>query len=80
MVATVEDLCMDDPEEDAGQERSCRSQSRTLRTTIGTKNASVPVVEAGALVQSFKQGEKGMESVPREGVYIEEGKIKGLFS
>ena len=55
-VATVEDLCMDDPEEDAGQEGTvfvlqldpelCERQ----HITIGTKDASVPAVEAGMLV------------------------------
>ena len=56
MVATVEDLCVDDPEEDAGQEGTvfmsqldpelCERQ----HITIGTKDASVPAVEAGVLV------------------------------
>jgi hypothetical protein len=35
--------------------------------------------EAGALVESFKKGEKGVESVRLEDVYVS-GRIKGLFS
>ena len=76
---------MDDPEEDVGQEGSAFLSQldpdlrERLHITIGTKDASVPPVEAGALVEAFKKGEKGMESVPLEGVYVK-GRIKGLFS
>ena len=85
MAATVEDLCVDDPEEDAGQEGAAfvsqlaHELRERLHITIGTKDSSVPAIEAGALVQSFKKGEKGMESVPLEGVYVK-GRIKGLVS
>lgn len=85
MAATVEDLCVDDPEEDAGQEGAAfvsqldHELRERLHITIGPKDASVPAVEAGALVQSFKKGEKGVESVPLEGVYVK-GRIKGAFS
>jgi len=85
MAATVEDLCVDDPEEDAGQEGAAfvsqldHELRERLHITIGTMDASVLAVEAGALVHSFKKGEKGMESVPLEGVYVK-GRIKGLFS
>jgi len=85
MAATVEDLCVDDPEEDAGQEgASFVSQldhelRERLHITIGTKDASVPAIEAGALVQAFKEGDTGIENVPLEGVYVK-GRIKGLMS
>jgi tRNA ligase len=85
MAATVEDLCVEDPEEDAGQEGAAfvsqldHELRERLHITIGTKDGSVSAVEAGALVQSFKKGEKGVESVPLEGVYVK-GRIKGLFN
>lgn len=85
MAATVEDLCVDDPEEDAGQEGATfvsqlDSELRErLHITIGTNDASVPAVEAGALVQAFKVGKTGIENVPLEGVYVK-GRIKGLMS
>jgi tRNA ligase len=81
MAATVEDLCVDDPEEDAGQEGATFVSQldpglcERLHITIGTKDASVPAVEAGALVQAFKGGETGIENVPLEGVYVK-GRIK----
>jgi tRNA ligase len=83
MAVTVEELCVDDPEEDAGQEGAAfvsqlgHELRERLHITIGTKDASVLPVEAGALVQSFKRGEKGIDSVPLEGVYVK-GRIKGL--
>jgi tRNA ligase len=85
MAATIEDLGVDDPEEDAGQEGAVfvsqldAGLRQRLHVTIGTRDESVSAVEAGALVEGFKKGEKGMESVPLEGVYIK-GRIKGLFS
>jgi len=85
MAVTVEDLCVDDPEEDAGQEGAAfvsqldHELRERLHITIGTKDVSVPAVEARELVRSFKKGEKGMESVPLEGVYVK-GRIKGIFS
>jgi tRNA ligase len=85
MAATVEDLCVDDPEEDVGQEGATFVSQldpglrERLHITIGTKDASVPAVEAGALVQAFKEGETGIENVPLEGVYVR-GRIKGRMS
>jgi tRNA ligase len=85
MAMTVEDLCVDDPEEDLGQEGATFVSQldpdlrERLHITIGTKDASVLPFEAGALVQAFKKGEKDIESVPLEGVYVK-GRIKGLFS
>jgi hypothetical protein len=67
------------PRRTRGRSVRVAARSRTPLMTIGTKDASVLAVEAGALEQSFKQGEKGMESVPLKGVYVE-GRIKGLFS
>jgi predicted esterase len=40
-----------------------------LHITVGTRDASVPPFEAGALVESFKTGEKGLENVCLEDVY-----------
>ena len=83
MAVTIEDLCVDDPEEDTGQEGAMfvsqldHELRERLHITIGTKDESVPAHEAGPLVQSFKKGEKGMESVSLEGVYVK-GRIKGL--
>jgi len=85
MAATVEDLCVDDPEEDAGQEGAAfvsqldHELRERLHITIGTKDSSVLAFEAGGLVRSFKKGEKSVDSVPLEGVYVK-GRIKGLFS
>jgi hypothetical protein len=75
MAATVEDLCVDDPEEDAGQEGAAfvsqldheLRERLHITINIGAKDASVPAVEVGALVQSFKKGEKGVE-----GVYVKQ--------
>jgi len=39
----------------------------------------VPPFEAGALVESFKKGGKGLDNVPLEDVYVK-GRIKGLYS
>jgi tRNA ligase len=84
VAATVEDLSVDDPEEDEGQASSFVSQldpglRRRLHITIETKDASILSVEAGALVESYRKGEKGIDSIPLEEVYVK-GRIKGLFS
>jgi tRNA ligase len=50
-----------------------------LHITVGTKDASVPPFEAGALVKSFKKGEKGLDSVRLGDVYVN-GRIMDLFS
>ncbi|KAF8465618.1 hypothetical protein DFH94DRAFT_355612 [Russula ochroleuca] len=85
MAVTVEELLVNDPEEDEGQEGSAfvsmldpdiREQ---LHITVGTKDASVPPFEAGALVKSFKKGEKGLDSVRLGDVYVN-GRIMDLFS
>ena len=85
MAITVEELLVDDHEEDEGQEGSAfvsmldpEIRGR-LHITVGTKDASVPPFEAGALVEAFKKGEKGLDSVPLEDMYVN-GRIKGLFS
>ncbi|KAF8491349.1 RNA ligase-domain-containing protein [Russula emetica] len=83
MAVTVEELRVDDPEEDEGQEGSTflsmldpelRGQ---LHITVGTRDASVPPFEASVLVESFKKGEKGPDNVRLEDVYVK-GRIKGL--
>ena len=83
MAVTVEELHVDDPEEDEGQEGSTflsmldpelRGQ---LHITVGTRDASVPPFEAAALVESFKKGEKGPDGVSLEDVCVK-GRIKGL--
>ncbi|KAH9961179.1 RNA ligase-domain-containing protein [Russula compacta] len=88
MAVTVEDLRVDDPlEGDEGQEGASfvskldAALRERLHVTVGTKDASVPAVEAGALVGSFRKGGtgKGLHSLPLEGVYVS-GRIKGLFS
>jgi len=85
MAVTIEELRVDDPEEDEGQEGSTflsmldpelRGQ---LHITVGTKDASVPPFEAAALVESFKKGEKGLNDIRLEDVYVR-GRIKGLNS
>jgi hypothetical protein len=68
------------PRRTRGRSVRVAARSRTPRMTIGTKDASVLAVEAGALVRSFKKGEKGVESVPPEGVYVKGRINKGLFS
>jgi tRNA ligase len=85
MAATVEDLAVDNPEEDEGQVGSTFVSQldpevrQRLHITIGTKDSSVPPVEAIALVGSFKRGEKGVDGIPLEGVFVK-GRVKGLFS
>lgn len=90
MAATVEDLGVDDSlEGDEGQEgpwfvsQLDAALRERLHVTIGTKDASVPAVEARALVGSFRKGgteNGGLHSVPLDpGVYVR-GRIKGLFS
>ena len=85
MAMTVEELRVGDPEEDEGQEGAAfvsmldSGLRERLHITVGTKDASVTPFEAGALVESFKKGEKGVESVRLEDVYVN-GRIKGLFS
>lgn len=83
MAVTVEELLVDDPEEDEGQEGSAflsmldPELRGRLHITVGTSDASVPPFEAGALVKSFKEGEKGLWNVRLEDVYVK-GRIKGL--
>lgn len=86
MAITVEELLVDDPEEDEGQEGLAFVSMldleicERLHITVGTKDASVPPSEAGALVKLFKKNEKkGLDSVRLEDVYVN-GRIKGLFS
>ncbi|KAI9511017.1 RNA ligase-domain-containing protein [Russula earlei] len=50
-----------------------------LHITIGCKDSSVSSVEAGALVESFKKGEKGIDSVPLEAVHMK-ARIGSMFS
>jgi tRNA ligase len=85
VAVTVEDLRVDNPEEDEGQEGSSfvlqldPGLHRYLHITVGTRDASVLAVEAGALVESFRKGEKGLVSIPLEEVFVK-GRIKGLFN
>ena len=50
-----------------------------LHIMVGTRDASVPPFEAGALVESFKKAGKGLDNVRLEDVYVK-GRIKGLNS
>jgi hypothetical protein len=83
MVVTVEELRVGDPEEDEGQEGSTflSMLDPELRgrphITVGTRDASVPPFEAGALVVSFKNGENGLDNVRPEDVYMK-GRTKDL--
>lgn len=83
MAVTVEELRVDDPEEDKGQEGSTFLSMLDpellgrLHITVGTRDTSVPPFEASALVESFKRGEKGLCNVRLEDVYVK-GRIKGL--
>ena len=87
MAVTVEELHVDDPEEDERQEGSTflsmldPELRGRLHITVGTRDASVPPFEAGALVESFKKGGnlKGLGNVRLEDVYVK-GRIKGLNS
>ena len=85
MAMTVEELCVCNPEEEEGQEGAAfvsmldSGLRERLHITVGTKDASVTPFEAGALVESFKKGEKSIESVRLEDEYVS-GRIKGLFS
>jgi tRNA ligase len=85
MAVTIEELRVDDPEEDEGQEGSTLLSMLDpelrggLHITVGTRDASVPPFEAVALVGSFKKGEKGLDNVRLEDVYVK-GRIKGLYS
>jgi tRNA ligase len=84
MAVTIEELRVDDPEEDEGQEGSTLLSMLDpelrggLHITVGTRDASVPPFEAGALVESFKKG-KGLDNVRLGDVYVK-GRIKGLYS
>jgi tRNA ligase len=84
MAVTVEGLRVDDPEEDEGQEGSTflsmldPELCGQLHITVGTRDASVLPFEASALVESFKKGEKGLDNVGLEDVYVK-GRIKGLY-
>jgi len=84
MAVTVEELRVDDPEEDGGQEGSTFVSMldpeirERLHITVGTSDASVLPFEACALVESFKNGEKGLDSLRLDDVYVN-GRIKGLF-
>ena len=84
MAVTVEELRVDSPEEDEGQGSIFLSTldpeiRGRLHITVGTRDASVPPFEAGALVESFKKGEKkGLDDVRLEDVYVK-GRIKGLY-
>jgi tRNA ligase len=75
---------MNDPEEDEGKEGStCLSMlgpelRGQLHITVGTRDASVLPFEASALVESFKKGEKGLDNVRLEDVFVK-GRIKGLL-
>ena len=83
MAVTVEELRVDDPEEDEGQEGSSllsmldSEVCGRLHITVGTSDASVRPFEAAALVVSFKKGEKRLDNVRLEDVYVK-GRIKGL--
>ena len=85
MAVTVEELRVDDPEEDEGQEGSTFLSTLDpelrgrLHITVGTRDVSVPPFEAVALVESFKKGEKDLGKVRLEDVYVK-GRIKGLYS
>jgi tRNA ligase len=85
LAVTVEDLSVDNPEEDEGQEGSSFVSQldpglrRRLHITVGTRDASVLPIEAGPLVELFRKDEKGLDSIPLEEVYVK-GRIKGLFS
>jgi tRNA ligase len=84
MAVTVEELRVDDPEEDEGQEGSTflsmldPELRGRLHITVGTRDTSVLPFEAAALVESFKKGEKGLDNVRLEDVYMK-GRIKGLY-
>ena len=83
MAATVEDLSVDNPEEDEGQEGSTFVSQldpelrERLHLTIGLKDESVPAVEAGALAVAFKKGEEEVDSVRLVDVFVK-GRIKGF--
>jgi len=83
MAVTVEDLSVNNPEEDEGQEGSTFISQldpelrERLHITIGLKDDTVPAAEAGALAVSFKRGEKGADSVRLEDVFVK-GRIKGF--
>jgi tRNA ligase len=82
MAVTVEELHVDDPEEDGGEGSTFLSMldpelRGRLHITVGTRDASVPPFEAAALVESLKKGEKGLDNVNLEDVYVK-GRIKGL--
>ncbi len=84
MAVTVEELRVDDPEADEGQGSTFLSMldpelRGRLHITVGTRDASVPPFEAGALVESFEKGKKGLVNVRLEDVYVK-GRIKGLNS
>jgi tRNA ligase len=84
MAVTVEELRVDDPEEDEGQEGSTflsmldPELRGRLHITVGTSDGSVLPFEAAALVESFKKGKKGLDNVRLEDVYVK-GRIKGLY-
>ena len=83
MAVTVEELRVDDPEEDEGQEGSTflsmldPELRGRLHITVGTQDDSVLPFEAAVLVESFKKGKKGLNNVRLEDVYVQ-GRIRGL--
>jgi tRNA ligase len=88
MAATVEELCVDDPEADEAQAGSAfvsqldHALRESLHVTIGLRDdADVRPVEAGALVTAFRKGAAttDVRSVPLDNVYIK-GRVQGLFS
>jgi tRNA ligase len=87
MAVTVEELRVDDPEADDDEAQAGsvfvsqlgHALRESLHVTIGTRDADVLPVEAGALVAAFRRGAKDVQSVPLDNVYIR-GRIQGLFS
>jgi tRNA ligase len=85
MAMMIEELCMGNPEEDKGREGAAfvsmlnSGICKQLHITVGTRDASMPPFEAGALVESFQNSEKGMESIRLEDMYVNR-RIKGLLS
>ncbi|KAH9965570.1 RNA ligase-domain-containing protein [Lactifluus volemus] len=77
IAVTIEDVSVDNPEEDQGQEGSSFLRGR-LHITVGTRDSSVNPFDAAMLVESFRENAKVLDSVPLDEVYVK-GRIKGLF-
>jgi tRNA ligase len=84
IAVTIEDVSVDIPEEDQGQEGSSfvslldPELRGRLHITVGTRDSSVNPFDAAMLVESFRKNAKVLDGIQLDEVYVK-GRIKGLF-